>query len=61
MGAQRAPWDCRCVPVNAEGDQWDCGPVNAQGAQGGCRYIPANAQGAKLVWFGVVGLYCLWR
>jgi len=61
VGAQGAPEDCRCVPVDAQGDQWDCGTVNAQRAQGVCRYVPANAQGDKVVWFGVGGLYCLWR
>ena len=24
QGAQRVQWDCRCIPVNSQGNHWDC-------------------------------------
>ena len=43
--------------MNAQGDHRGAsGSVNAQRARRGCGCIPANAQGDKLVWFGVDGL-----
>jgi len=45
VNAQGAQWDCRCIPVNAQGDQWDC-------------TVSGNEPGDQLDFVGVC--VCVW-
>ena len=49
----------RCIPVNAQGAQWDCKciPVNAQGDQRGC-IVSRDGPGVQRDWVGVC--VCVW-
>jgi len=48
-----------CIPVNAQGPQWDCKyiPVNAQGEQRGC-IVSGDGPGVQRDWVGVC--VCVW-
>jgi len=48
-----------CIPVNAQGAQWDCKciPVNAQGDQRGC-IVSGDGPGVQRDWVGVC--VCVW-